>query len=187
MMKATALVALLTLGIVLSTACSGTSDISYPAPHDDALTDPARTPVVSIVATTPVPTPVRASSAAPTPTVTPRVVPTNVASSVNDLLSQYLWETFGRPNAKAPWYDNIVRVSVRFNTAVIRTDLTASPADRARAETICQVVSAFPHRATADRLGALAVEVYGQSDRLLASGRTVAARRQGPDPLRQGP
>ena len=115
---------------------------------------------------------------------TPRV--TRVSVSVAELVRQHLAEAYGRTGSKASWYDDILGVAVRFNTAVIRTDLSSAPDDRQKAETICRAVSRFPSTAAGRELGALSVEVYGRDDRLLAASQRAdsraASRRPDPTP-----
>ena len=134
---------------------------SGPAPNP-ALAQPTATPIVLTV------TPARHGAPAPQAT--------RVAISVAELVRRYLAEEYGASGSKASWYRNVLSVAVRFNTAIIRTDLSLAANDRQTAATICQAVARFPNTKAGQELHSLSVEVYGQGDQLLAASEPADAQ-----------
>jgi hypothetical protein len=150
------------VAIVATTACTGSAD---PAPA------PVPTREVATTLTAISPSTGRAEVVGDRPVASAWDVQERSSVSVSAQVTRYLAETFGSGPAKAPWYDDVQSIAVRFNTAVVHTDLSSGPADREKAERICSAVSLFPYSADGGHLSRLLVEVYGQGDRLLANGR----------------
>jgi hypothetical protein len=93
---------------------------------------------------------------------------------------------FGRPGAQASWYDNVRQITVRFNTAIAHTDLTDSPSDQEKVDTICRVVARFQSTARGQQRRGIDVQGYGQNRQLLASSHDTTARPASRIPSRPG-
>lgn len=159
------------VAVLGAVACTPTSQL--PPEHDDNLTDPFPTRVRESAPLAPAGlTPIAVNSPATT-TSTP--APVQVTVSVADLLRQYLADVSNTPGLDAAWYEHVRQITVRFNTATIRTDLTTAPPDQAQADAICRAVAAFPKSPRGDQRRSIDVQVYGQQDRLLASSHDNAS------------
>lgn len=163
--KRAALSTFAAVGLLVSVACTQTLGTS--TGQSDGLTDPRPAyadPAASLAVEQSSP-----SDVTPTPTADVTLEPAQDAIPVAALLEAYLRQRFGKPGSKASWYDDVRRVTVQFNTAIVRTNLTNAPADQAKAERICRAVAQFPNSPQGAQRRGIAVQVYGQDDRLLAS------------------
>lgn len=82
-----------------------------------------------------------------------------------EAIKTYLAQHFGVPGSKIPWYDNIIDVKVKGDTASVMTNL--SPGDQREIANVCGVVSGFVYSHLNAALKITKVEIVGGSDKVL--------------------
>ena len=88
-------------------------------------------------------------------------------------IQQYLANNFGMKGYKTSWYDNIVGVTLRGETVIVRTNLDSK---EEKASRICGAVSGFVFSNENRSLSLKNVQVYGSDGQLLINRRGLSER-----------
>lgn len=100
----------------------------------------------------------------------PRHVGSNSDEAKADAIRSYLENIFGAPRLRTSWYDDIIDVKVKDDTATIKTNL--SKGDE-KIINICGVVSGFIYSHLNFQLGIRKVKILGSSGEILVFRQSV--------------